>query len=129
MTKSETTGTRAARAAGLLLVLATTLIVVPQTPVFAASRCEYSDGVVHVQLARPRGTAEGTLERDSTGAIYWTDGNGRNPCGGATVLTTRRIRVKDVVRGGFTHFRLDVSEGDFARGPDEIPIRIDLGPG
>lgn len=112
----------------LFLLVASVALVMPAGTALANSKCTFSDGVVRVTLDRPRGTADATLERDETGAIFYIDGSGRRPCGEATVLTTRRIKVEDVVKGGFTHFRLDISEGQFSFGDHEIPIRIDLGP-
>ena len=117
-----------ARRACLLVLAATVATLFPAGSASANSRCTFSDGVVQVKLDRPRGTADATLKRRGNGKIYYTDGSGRRQCGGATVSNTKLITVEDVAKRTSTHFRLDISEGHFARGKNEIPIRIDLGP-
>ena len=123
--------TRSVPIVGLLLCLAFALALVAADPVAAGgpigSRCTYSDGVVRVEMYR--NNAHGTLGRDASGVIYYYDHNStREPCGAATVFSTERIVVEDTLKGAFTAFFLDISEGQFASNGDEIPIRIDLGP-
>jgi RTX calcium-binding nonapeptide repeat (4 copies) len=91
------------------------------------STCTYAAGVVRVEMSR--NNAHGTLDRDRSGIIYYYDHNStREPCGGATVLSTERIVVEDTQRGAGTAFFLDVSKGSFGHNGREIPMRIDLGP-
>lgn len=119
---------RWSRSAPLVLLTTVFSLLLPVGTASANSRCTFSDGVVRVELNRPRGTADATLERRPGGKIFYTDGSGRRQCGDATVDNTRRITVEDVARRANTHFRLDISEGHFVDGRKEIPIRIDLGP-
>ena len=114
-----------------LVCLAFALALVVTDPAEAGgpvgSRCTYSDGVVRVEMYR--NNAHGTLDRDESGVIYYQDHNStREPCGAGTVFSTTKIVVKDTLKGAFTAFFLDISEGHFANNGNEIPIRIDLGP-
>ena len=112
----------------VLLVLAMGLALVPGTAAADHSTCTYSDGDVRVRLLHDG--SSGVLQRNATGLIIY-DGENSTPqqCGLATVFTTDRIVVKDASGGGSAGIVLDVSQGDFAAGANEIPIKIDLGAG
>ena len=128
MPNRTTTATGARRA--LLCVLALGLLFLP-TPARAGgnSTCTFSSGRVYVNLQNDG--SSGILQRNAGGVIlYQAEGDASpQPCGLATVFTTDRIKVEDTSDDGGTAIFLDVSQGDFSDGIDDIPVRIDLGAG
>lgn len=118
------------RRTGVVLAAAVGLALVQSTPAVAGdnSTCTYSGTIVRVRLLQDG--SSGVLQRNAAGAIFYdSETSTPQPCGLATVFTTDRIVVKDASAGGSTGIVLDVSQGDFAAGPNEIPIKIDLGAG
>ncbi|MDQ4142335.1 MAG: hypothetical protein M3198_01085 [Actinomycetota bacterium] len=123
----------------LLVVLALTLASVVPARAGSSSTCTFEDGKVTVIFHNDG--SSGTLQLDDTGTIILykdEDSPTAQPCGtGATTLTTDRIVVEDrsdnqrsdATRDGSTGIILDLRNGHFADGGDEIPIDIDLGPG
>ena len=93
-----------------------------------ASTCAFTGGEVTVDLQED--DSSGILSRDAAGLIFYDDESEPPtppaPCGLATTATTTRIKVKDTSNDGSTGIILDLTEGPFANGGTEIPIRIDL---
>lgn len=115
-----------------LLAFAVALVVpaVAADPAGAGgtSTCAYSGGQVRVELRND--DSFGILSRDNLGIIRFNDGNSpAAPCGTATVATTNLITIEDTSDGGSTTIILDVRDGHFASGGNEIPIKVDLGSG
>ncbi len=82
-----------------------------------------------MSITLPRNGSSGRLSRDEAGLILY---QGRTPapepCGAATIFTTERIVIEDVSHRGSASIWIDVSNGRFSNGGQDIPIRIDLGP-
>ena len=91
--------------------------------------CTFTGGEVLVDLQQ--NGSSGILSRDALGVIQFNDGAtpATQPCGPATTATTNQIKIKDTSNGGSTSIILDIREGHFANGGNEIPIKVDLGAG
>ncbi len=132
-----------ALAVGSALVVA--LLPTPLRAEEGASTCAYDGSAVRVELLED--DSGGRLLVDAaTDAILYDDETPAPPppllppppapCGGATTANTDRIVVKDTSPRhrrtdlqGSSGILLDVSQGHFADGDAEIPIKIDLGTG
>lgn len=116
----------------LVCSAALALLVLPSPPSVAGggSTCTFSGGVVRVELLADG--SSGVLQRNAAGIIlYREEGSTAEPCGlpAATVFTTDKIEIEDTSNDGGTVIILDVSQGDFSDGANDIPIRVDLGQG
>ena len=93
-----------------------------------ASTCTFTGGEVLVDLQED--DSSGTLSRNGAGLIFYDDESEPPtppaPCGPATTATTTSIKVEDTSDDGSTGIILDLTEGHFANGGNEIPIEIDL---
>src|SRR5688572_6401212 len=115
--------------AALVLFLATSFSAEAGEP--GASTCTFNGGEVLVDLMQE--DSSGVLSRDAVGVILYDDESDPPtppaPCGLATTATTTLIRIKDTSNDKSTGIILDLREGPFANGGNEIPIRVDLGQG
>ncbi|HYN36730.1 MAG TPA: hypothetical protein VEV82_07095 [Actinomycetota bacterium] len=93
-----------------------------------ASMCTFTGGEVYVELQED--DSSGILSRDAAGLIFYDDESEPPtppaPCGIATTATTNSIKVEDTSDNDSTGIILDLTEGHFANGGNEIPIEIDL---
>lgn len=120
-----------ARTRALFLAGALALALLPLAPAGAGgtATCTYTGGEVNVDLQN--NGSSGILSRDNLGVIQFSDGNtpAAQPCGVATTATTNQINIEDTSNGGSTSIILDIRNGHFANGGNEIPIKVDLGAG
>ncbi|MDQ4095543.1 MAG: hypothetical protein M3174_04975, partial [Actinomycetota bacterium] len=120
----------------LFVAAAVAAFTLPPTPAGAGtSTCTYDGDEVRVNLQDHGSSA--VLSRDALGVIEFSDGTAPDPepCGLATITTTDRITIEDTSvnpetsQGGNTSIILDIRQGHFANGGNEIPIKVDLGAG
>lgn len=128
MLKRTTTRGRRALVSSAALVL---LLLLPSSPSTAGggSNCSQSGSEVHVDLMADG--ALGILQRNAAGLILYQEegATSAQPCGTANVFTTTKIEIEDTTSDGGTVIILDVSQGDFSDGTNDIPITVDLGTG